>query len=288
MNKNILPKIILVFLLALLAWAEGAMGQNENMEQFRSLEKNSWKEVFHDSCTGDWQDQWFLDGERAVVKSNKKGMYFSGGPIQSDFSCHAVLWTKESFSGAIKIEYEYTRMDCEKEGGVNILYILASGIDEEPYVKDIAEWSELREIPFMSAYLRNMRLLHISYASFGSDAPQGQDYLRARHYPVKPGGPLNQFEPTYFDTGLFKTGATYKITVIRKEDDLFMHVEYLYGGAILASYFNPETDKISRLFHWDISESQAVNEGRVGLRHMATRASRYKNFRISVIKKTKH
>ena len=254
------------------------------MDGFLSLEKNNWIEVLHDSCTGDWQDQWFLDGERAVVKSNEKGMFFSGGPILNDYSCHAVLWTKESFSGAIKIEYEYTRMDCETEGGVNILYILASGIDEEPYVKDITEWSELREIPFMSTYLRNMSLLHISYASFGSDAPQGQDYLRARHYPVKPGGALNQFEPTYYKTGLFKTGATYKITVIRKKDDLFMHVEYLYGGAILTSYFNPETDKISRLFHWDITESQPVNEGRVGLRHMATRASRYKNFRISVIK----
>jgi hypothetical protein len=259
-------------------------GKNQQLEKFQAVENAAWEEVLFDPCTGDWSDQWFLDGERATLRSNEKGMYFSGGPIANDSSCHAVLWTKESFSGDIKIEYEYTRMDCEKDGGVNILYILASGIDEGPYDKDIAEWSDRREIAFMTAYLWNMRLLHISYASFGSDAPQGQDYLRARHYPSKAPGPRNRFEPTFFKTGLFKTGATYQITVIRKADDLFMNVEYMRGGAIFDPNFNPETDKISRLFHWDISESQPVSEGRVGLRHMATRASRYKNFRISGMK----
>lgn len=283
-NRNILLKRCLVFLFAKLVFVQCIIGQSEIMKQFQNLEKCSWEEIWYDSCTGDWKDKWFLDGERATVRSNEKGMFFSGGPIRNDYSCHAVLWIKESFSGAIKIEYKYTRIDSEKSEGVNILYILATGIDEEQYVKDIAEWSELREVPFMSAYLRHMRLLHISYAAFGSDAPQGQDYLRARHYPVKQGGPHNRFEPTYYDTRLFKTGATYKITVIRKADDLFMHVEYLYGGANYASYFNPDTDKISRLFHWDISESQPVSEGRVGLRHMATRASRYRDLRISVIK----
>lgn len=282
MNKRVLMTVVLF---CRFCWAEDGAGQQKVMEQFRSLEKDNWEEVWHDPCTGDWQDRWFLDGERATVRADGKGMYLSGGPIKDDSSCHMVLWTKESFSGDIKIEYEYARMDCEKDGGVNILYLLASGIDEGPYAKDIAEWSELREIPAMTAYLRTMRLLHISYASFGSDAPKGQDYLRARHYPVKQGGPRNRFEPTYFDTGLFKPGATYKITVIRKADDLYMNVEYLRGGAISASDFNPETDKISRLFHWDISESQPVREGRIGLRHMATRASRYKDFRVSVLEK---
>lgn len=275
--------IFIVALFALSVSAEDDAGESEQLETFKTLENTDWEEILFDPCTGDWSDQWFLDGERATLRSNEKGMFFSGGPVVGDSSCHAVLWTKESFSGDIKIEYDYTRMDCVTDGGVNILYILASGIDEGHYTKDIAEWSELREIAFMSAYKWHMRLLHISYASFGSDAPEGRDYVRARHYPTKPPGPLNRFEPTYLDTGLFKTGATYKITVIRKANDLFMHVEYLHGGAIYESRFNPETDKISRLFHWDISESQPVSEGRVGLRHMATRASRYKNFRISVI-----
>jgi hypothetical protein len=264
-----------------LALANSANAAPES--KYQAINNANWKLKMQDICTGDWTEQWFLDGERAEVRSNSKGMFFSGGPIVGDSSCNAVLWTKESFSGDVKIEYEYTRMDCVKDGGVNILYILASGTGIEPYSEDITEWSELREIPAMTAYLWNMRLLHISYASFGSDAPDGQDYLRARHYPVKKGGPTNRFDPTYFDTGLFKPGATYKITVIRREDDLFMNVEYLKGGALSDAYFNPDTDKISKLFHWDISSSQPVSEGRIGLRHMAKRASRYNNFKVSVL-----
>lgn len=286
MNTHVLCKIGIILLFGIFliynAYAKEDRPEEIEMEQFQRAFSSDWTSVMYDSCTGNWNDKWFLDGQRAQVKNSDKGMFFSGGPTSGDSSCHAVLWTKEIFSGDIKIEYEYTRMDCADDGGVNILYFLASGIGEGQYVSDISEWSDRREIPVMSAYLRYMKLLHISYAAFGSDAPEGKDYVRARHYPVKEGGNKNRFSPTFFDTGLFKPGATYRITVIKKDNDLYFNVEFLADGAVY--FFNPKTDRKSKLFHWNIENAPKVLEGRIGLRHMATRASRYKNFRVSVLK----
>ena len=59
---------------------------------------------------------------------------------------HMVLWTKESFEGDLKIDYEYTRLD-EATRCVTILYIEATGSGKGPYVKDISRWNELRKCP---------------------------------------------------------------------------------------------------------------------------------------------
>jgi hypothetical protein len=117
--------ICIAAMFVLSVFGEENVAKSQQSEKFHALENAAWEEVLFDPCTDEWSDQWFLDGERATVRSTEKGMFFSGGPIVNDSSCHAVLWTKESFSGDIKIEYEYTRMDSEKDAGVNILYILA-------------------------------------------------------------------------------------------------------------------------------------------------------------------
>ena len=241
----------------------------ESEKLYTELTKADWQEVFFDSCTKDWHDKWFLDGLRAKVTNTKRGMVFEAGPVHRDHSCHAVLWTKKSFAGDIKIEYDYTRIDTKARGDVNIIYIQATGIGKDPYVKDISKWSELREIPYMKVYLRNMNLLHISYAAFGSNAPKGADYVRGRYYPVTTS--KNRFEPTYFNTGLFKPGVTYKITIIKKGNRLFFNVRGKNG---------------STLYNWDTSKYPQVKEGRIGLRHMWTRTSRYKNFKVSILKKS--
>ena len=79
-----------------------------------------------------------------------------------------VLWTKESFSGDIKIEYDYIKTDDESRC-VNILYIQATGDEEGVYEKDISKWGKLREIPAMKTYFENMNTFHISYSAFGND-----------------------------------------------------------------------------------------------------------------------
>ena len=78
---------------------------------------------------------------------------------------------------------------------MNILYIQATGSGEEPFVKDITEWNELRRAPAMRMYFDHMNTYHISYAAF----PNNEDttsYIRARRTAthVYPFSRLQEFE----------------------------------------------------------------------------------------------
>jgi hypothetical protein len=238
------------------------------MAAFLRLSGMDWKEVFYDSCTGDWKEHWTIDGLKATVTNSDKGMDFRAGPVRKENASHAVMWTKQSFAGDIRLDYEYTKLD-DKVEAVTILYIQATGSGADGYDRDISKWVDKREVPTMSMYFKHMNLYHISYAAFDvGNADQVKDYIRARRYmPELPAGLANtDLEPDYFETGLFRRGAPHKITVIKKGDDLFMYVR------------NSEK---KQLCHWKTDTFPPVAEGRVGLRHMWTRGARYRYFRIS-------
>ena len=224
-----------------------------------------WNLEFEDRCTKDWKHNWTLDGQVATVENSNKGMHFSAGPEFKNDAHHAVMWTKESLEGDLKIEYDYTRTDSETKC-VNILYIQATGKGEEPYVDDISSWKDLREVPAMRTYYENMNALHISYAAFVNSADTSF-YVRARRYPKPENGSFNETKvpPSYDNEGYFKTGVDYHITVIKTNTQLFFKVE------------DKDAD---RLFSWDLSEVEPVTEGRIGLRHMYTRSAIYRNFKI--------
>lgn len=231
------------------------------------LERN-WNLVFEDCGTRDWQENWFLDGLRASVSNTPKGMYFQSGPVSHDDASHAVLWTKRSFYGDIRIEYEYTRMDAIYNA-VNLLYFHATGIGEGLYEKDILRWSHLREIPRMSLYFNHMNLLHISYAAYPMDVPGNRsDYIRVRQYPVPPNGDFERdtaIGKDYWDTGLFEPGVPHQMTIVLLGTNLFLRIS---------------TDTVSRDYHWDTSDFPLLDGGRIGLRQMWTRAARYRNFKV--------
>jgi hypothetical protein len=235
-------------------------------KRFNKLVNGAWKEALNDPGTGKWQDKWFLDGAKAKVTNSPKGMTLTAGPKAWDDSCHAVLWTKQSFKGDLKIEYEYTKTDSTIRN-VTILYIQATGCGRER-PKDISRWT--RNIPSMSSYFNRMNLYHISYAAFGqrNDDPKA-DYIRARRYMPEADKGLagTSLKSEYSQTGLFKTGVPYRITVIKKGKELFMHIK---------------GDKQEKLCHFTADEFPAVTEGRIGLRHMYTRGARYHDFRVSV------
>jgi len=239
---------------------------------FVNLNKSKdWQLSLSDSGTKNWQENWFLDGLIAQVENTEQGMVFSAGPEAWNDAHHAVLWTKESFSGDIKIEYDFTKVDDEVEM-VNILYIQATGV--KPKDKDIYAWREQRQVPSMKSYFNNMKLLHISYAAFKTRNPEGDvqaDYVRVRTYPQDPiaGFDSMRVDPSFYRTNLFKTGKTYQITVIKTADKLHFNV---------AGKGSEKTQQ--QLYSWDLTTQQAVNEGRVGLRHMYTRSSRYSNFKV--------
>lgn len=260
------------FLTCLLA-AFSATGCSENLMEktkeqtaFANADHDQWRNVFHDSGTGDWTKKWFLDGEIGQVTTGPEGMELTAGPEFLNDAHHMVLWTKDSFTGDLKIEFEYTRLDNETNA-VNILFIQATGSGEAPFTKDIAKWSELRREPAMRLYFNHMHTYHIAYAAFPNDEDT-TPYIRGRRYmPDQPGLEGTDLYPDYYPVGLFEPGVSHKITVIKQDNDLFMRIE------------NPEQVYYC---HFRNKDLPPIREGRIGLRHMFTRSARYKNFQISV------
>jgi hypothetical protein len=246
--------------------------EGEARDRFEALNAQDWTEVFADKGTGDWQDNWTLDGLKAEVTNSADGMNFQAGPVPRENASHAVLWTKQSFAGDIKIEYEYTRTDDANQY-VNILYIQATGSAAAGVPADIAAWADQRTVPAMSVYWGNMDTYHISYSAYGREPVlDDYDYIRARRYrpdivPRK-NGPI--FEPDRYErTGFFAPGVPHQVTVIKNDNELFMMIR--------------NADK-EYLAHWDTTAQPAITEGRIGLRHMWTRSARYRNFSVSTSK----
>jgi hypothetical protein len=229
---------------------------------------DEWRLVFSDSGTGDWTDGWFLEGEKATVENTPGGMVFSAGPVPKEDASHAVLWTKRSFVGDLKVEYDYTRLDSMMSvDAVNILYIQASGLGTDESPTDIAQSTTQRSVPAMSEYYLNMNALHISYATTG---PRRAHYVSARRYPADtkdsfPSG--TQIQPIYENVELFEPGRSYHMTVVKE-------------GALLS--FTVKGNGRVRTFEWDTTQFAPVTEGRIGLRHMWARSARYSDLRVYV------
>ena len=255
---------VLTILVLLLSFSCSQKVQIEFNKQNKASE---WKLEFSDSCKENWQDKWFLDGEIAKVEHNEYGMDLIAGPINRNNAHHSVLWTKQSFEGDIKIEYDYTRTDSTMIN-VNILFIQATGNGKGIFDKDISKWNDFRKVPTMSKYYNNMKTIHISFAAFPmvNEDPEN-DYLRVRRYPITEDITFKNMEvaPSYFKTGLFKTGVTYKMTWIKSGDKLYLSVK---------------GDNKTKWYSWDLSRFEQITEGRIGLRHMFTRSASYKNFNV--------
>lgn len=81
----------------------------------------------------------------------------------------------------------------------------------------------------------------------------------------RPASRGTELSPDHFRTGLFTTGVHHKITVVKKGNDLYMHLR------------NSEKEL---LCHWRNESFPPIREGRIGLRHLYTRAARYRGFRV--------
>ena len=225
--------------------------------------------LFEDSGSHIWQQHWMLDGQRAKVVNTGKGMELIAGPEHGNDTCHAVLWTKQSFEGNICIEYDYTRTDTTTRC-VNILYFHTTGKGDRDFPTDIALWNHKRVVPSMRTYFNNMNTYHISYAAFGANKFSGEkDYVRLRRYNPKQGGLKGTDIPDdHFITGLFKTNVTYRIQVFRYNEFIEMHIQ------------NKSDINDAVVYRWDASRFPLCTSGRIGLRHMFTRSARYKDFRV--------
>lgn len=241
--------------------------KEDSATQFDQLLTANWQTVFNNPCTKNWQEKWSLDGKLATVKNTEKGMEFAAGPTAFNDAHHAVLWTKQDFKGDLKIEYEYTRTDKEIRM-VNILYIQATGSGKPGFATNIAAWKQKRVIPSMKTYFQNMHTYHISYAAFSTkNQTPGEDYIRARRYMCRE-LKGTELDNEYKNTGFFKQGIPHKITIIKNDRKIYMHVK---------------NDTKEKLYHFKNSKFPPILEGKIGIRHMYTRGARYKNFKVSVI-----
>ena len=255
-------------LLSVVAWG----GSDDEAELFRQIEALPWIEVMSDAGTDDWQEQWFLDGLKARVTNDAQGMHFAAGPTHRHNPDHAVLWTKQSFSGDVRIDFEYTKTDDEIRN-VNIIYLLATGQGDAPFVQDIFTWRDLREEPAMRMYFDHMNTYHVSFAAFpmeNEDQDPEADYIRARRYLPEAGNGLTgtALQPDYEPEGLFRRGVPHQITVIKHGDHLFMRVQ---------------NEEQTMICHWPTNTHPDIQSGRIGFRHMFTRSARYRDIRVSTI-----
>jgi hypothetical protein len=241
------------------------------MKSDKDIDAKDWKVCFSDDMTGNWhdnwRDNWFLDGELARVTHSATGMDFWADPTAGDDACHAVLWTKRSFTGDIKIEYEFTRLDRALRF-VNIIYVQATGSGAPDFPANIAHWAHLRRVPAMRMYFDHMHTYHISYAAYGmQNNDPDNDYIRARRYmpDMQKGLADTDLLPDYFRTGLFATGVKHRITIIKTADELSMAIH---------------SSEKEMLCHWTTAMLPPISKGRIGLRHMYTRGARYHNFRV--------
>lgn len=259
-----------LLLLLTLVLPLGIFGQDPKFhEEFKKLASKDMKLVFEDSFRKDWQKQWFKDGDIARAVHRNGGLELYAGEEAYNDAHHTVLWTKKEFEGDLMIEYDFTRLDSSKHYFVNILYIQATGSGKGEYAEDITKWNHLRKVPAMKTYFRNMNTYHISYAVTGVPSENKDEYIRGRRY--MPGNNLKgtDLQPEYLNTGLFKIGVTYHIKVIK------------YGNRL---YMNVTGDGKDKTFYFDGSTALPITKGRIGLRQMYTRNSRYANFKVYNIK----
>jgi hypothetical protein len=248
------------------------IGREQAMRVLEDKEDEN-KVLLEDPMTGDWRENWFLDGKKATLRNTKDGLFFSAGTVtKSDDSLeyhahHAVLWTQKEFEGDIRISYEMTRIDSS-DYGTTLLYIQARGIGMPPYVEDISAWNGLREIPNMGTYFTYMDLLSLSF----------RENLRCKRYPWQdenlewyPGKGL--IEPMV-DYGKILPGKTYLVEVEKRAASLRLRLVEKEKGRIMIDH-SWNTDNIA-----DGIAPKQLQKGRIGLRQMSTRQFIYRNFEL--------
>ncbi|MBI1336322.1 MAG: hypothetical protein GC164_05105 [Phycisphaera sp.] len=235
--------------------------------------KTSETVLFQDPMTGDWQENWFLDGKKATLEHREGGLYFAAGTVtkaqdrQEYHAHHAVLWTKMEFEGDIRVSFECKPVDASDYGNV-LIYIQAQGIGVPPYVHDIYAWRELREVPAMEKYFNDMSLLSVSL----------RQPIRCKRYPWNDIEKNIKFEPLiepmYDWHGMVR-------------DKWFRFVIDKHLRSLTFRSYDLQTGELLTECTWDTSKNpeqqmpRLIEKGRIGLRHMSTKQCIYRNFVVT-------
>lgn len=231
--------------------------------------------LFQDPMTKDWQDNWFLDGQRAVVEDRDGGLAFITTASKVDkrvdraaFDAqHAVLWTKQAFDGDIRITYTFTKLPgCSWQ---NLIYVQAQGIGSEPYVKDIYAWRDLREVAKMDKYFNYMNLIGLSL----------RDEIRCKRYPwsdvVRDVKLESEFLPRGENKGM-AIGRELHVLVEKRRESILLRITDMETGEDVVDHTWDLTDETVL----ENREVKFIETGRIGLRHMGGFKAVYKNFKV--------
>jgi len=234
--------------------------------------------LFEDTMTGDWRENWFLDGKKGTLTQDENGLHIqadtepdmwqrrSESPEMRELfdSYHMVLWTKQEFEGEIGVSFEMTRTS---EGFTFLIYMLAQGVGWGEYAEDITEWNELRDIARMNLYFGGMNLTCVTF----------RDQIRLRRYPwMDEAG--EQFTDNLIGEMLeydqLPVGNTYNVDIELRTETLRIRLEEVG---------NPENvlDRtFTRIDDLDPRRPAPSTRGRIGLRHMIGTGVRYRNLQV--------
>ena len=232
--------------------------------------------LFEDTMTENWEANWFVDGDLAVLEHQDGGLLFhspTSGVSQKDknkyrekFDAHhAVLWTHKEFAGDIRISYEFTRMETD---WANLIYIQAQGIGKPPYDEDIYAWRELRGVSSMDKYFNYMNLLSLSL----------RDEIRCKRYPWSDVAKDYDYEDTLVkpmvDHEGLPDGKTYSVVIEKRKKSCLLQIREQGRDEYIVNYT------------WDLSDPSRkrkqpyVENGRIGFRQMGGNKVLYKNFKV--------
>jgi hypothetical protein len=242
----------------------------------RPQEKTALEAIlFEDPMAANWQENWFLDGENALLEHRDGGLAFiteykvDKNEDRAGFDAqHAVLWTRQEFDGDIRITYTYTKLpDCSWQ---KLIYVQAQGIGEEPYVEDIYAWKDLRKVSVMSEYFDHMNLIGLSL----------RNEVRCRRYPwsdVKRNVQLdNEFLPRA-QCEKMPIGREYHVVVEKRKKSIWLRIT------------DAETGEVAVDQTWDLTDKKVlknrnpeyIEKGRIGLRHMGGFKAVYRDFKVT-------
>jgi hypothetical protein len=231
--------------------------------------------LFEDPMTKDWQNNWFLDGQRAVLEHRDRGLAFITSASKVDkrvdraaFDAqHAVLWTKQEFVGDIRISYTFTKLPgCSWQ---KLIYVQARGIGTEPYVEDIYAWRDLREVAKMDKYFNYMNLIALSL----------RDEIRCKRYPWSDVERDLKLESEFLPRGENKgmeIGRELNVVVEKRRESISLRIRDIETGEHVVNHTWDLTDETVL----ENRESKFVETGRIGLRHMGGHKVVYKNFKV--------
>jgi len=220
-----------------------------------------------------WQEKWFLDGEKATLEHRDGGLAFiteytvNKKVDRAGFDAqHAILWTRQEFEGDIRITYTYTRLPgCSWQ---KLIYVQAQGVGEDPYVEDIYAWRQLREVAAMNMYFNYMDCIALSI----------RNEIRCKRYPWMDmqGNDLpDEFKPRGENKGL-PDGHPLDVVVEKREKSILLRMTDTVTGETVVDH------------SWDLSDEQVnenrdpvyITKGRIGLRQMGGHKMIFRDFKV--------